>query len=166
LIVGLFCVVLCAYLPLSYIGMEMLSSNRATVGGESLWSKAEKEAVLKLGRYAWSHDEREYQSYLKNLEIPLGDLQARRELEKSHPPLSSASTGFLRGGNHPKDIPGMIHLFRSFRHISYISVALEIWRQADTYIIQLQDLGTRIHVEMTAKHTSLRRLESLLKQVQ
>ncbi len=166
LIVGLFCVALCAYLPLSYYGMEMLSSNRAYVGGESLWSKAQKEAVLKLGRYAWSHDEREYQSYLKNLEIPLGDRQARLELEKSHPSLSSASTGFLRGGNHPKDIPGMIHLLRDFRHVSYMSRAVEIWRQGDNYIVQLQDLGTQIHREMTSRHSSLRHLEKLLKQVQ
>src|SRR5436189_187080 len=105
LIVVSFCVIVFSLLAIDNFGMEVLSSNRAFVGGEALWSRAQKEAVLHLGRYAWSHNEKDYQAYLTSLQIPLGDRQARLELEKPVFDYNSAATGFLRGGNHPKDIP-------------------------------------------------------------
>ncbi len=166
LIVAFFCIDVFGLLALGYFGMEVLSSARAYVGGESLWSKAQKQAVLRLGRYAWSHDERVYKVYLDALQIPLGDRQARLELEKPTPDLGSAATGFLRGGNHPKDIPGMIRLFRRFRHVSYIDHAIDIWRQGDDYILELQRVGEQIHRIMLSDHPAIRRLEKLLEQVQ
>ena len=39
-------------LVLSGISMDILSATRAYVGGESLWSKAQKDAVFYLNRYA------------------------------------------------------------------------------------------------------------------
>jgi len=166
LIVGLFCIDVFVLLSLGYFGMEVLSSARAYVGGESLWSKGQKQAVLRLGRFAWSHNDKEYQEYLKALEIPLGDRQARLELEKRIPDFDAAATGFLRGGNHPKDIPGMIHLFRRYRHVSYISQAIEIWRQGDEYILQLQKVGDQIRRLMSSHHPSLRSLQKLLERAQ
>ena len=35
--------------------LKIVSASRAYVGGESLWSKAQKEAVYSLFRYAQSH---------------------------------------------------------------------------------------------------------------
>ncbi len=149
-----------------YFGMDILSGTRAYVGGEGLWSKAQKQAVLRLGHYAWSHDEKDYQEYLAALEIPLGDHQARVALEESRLDYNAAATGFLRGGNHPKDIPSMIHLFRRFRHVSYINEAIAFWTQGDSDIAELQTVGDQIHHEMTSRSMSLMRLERLLKQVQ
>jgi ABC-type uncharacterized transport system involved in gliding motility auxiliary subunit len=49
-------------LILGYQAIETLSAARAYVGGEGLWSKAQKEAVLSLVRYAASHAKEDYQS--------------------------------------------------------------------------------------------------------
>jgi len=166
LMAWLFCLVVFCLLALNYFGMDILSSSRAYVGGEGLWSKAQKEAVLRLERYIWSHDEREYQAYLEALGVPLGDHQARLELEKPRPNFTIAWTGFQRGGNHPKDIAGMIHLLRRFGKVSYIRRAVDFWRQGDMYIAQLQNMGELIHREITSGHPSLKTLETFLKAVQ
>ena len=40
---------------LSSVSTNIMSSVRAYVGGESLWSKAQKESVVALNRYATTH---------------------------------------------------------------------------------------------------------------
>ncbi len=72
------------------------------MGGEGLWSKAQKEAVLSLVRYAASHAKEDYQRFQQALQTPLGDKQARLELEKESPNLKMVYDGFLQGRNRPK----------------------------------------------------------------
>src|SRR5258708_12849361 len=100
--------------------MEMLSGARAYVGGESLWSKGQKEAVVQIGRYASTHDEKTYHIYLKNIAVPLGDHVARLELNKPNLDYNAAAAGFLRGGNHPDDVPMLINTYPRFRHVTFI----------------------------------------------
>lgn len=47
--------------------MNKLSAVRAFVGGESLWSKAQKNAVYSLQRFSITKDERDYEAFLKYL---------------------------------------------------------------------------------------------------
>jgi signal transduction histidine kinase len=166
IIIGPFCLVVCGLIPITYFGIDAFTSTRAYVGGEALWSKAQKEAVLALERYVWSHNEGDYQHYLEALVIPLGDKEARLELEKTHPDMNRATQGFLRGGNHPKDIPGMIHLFRRFRHVSFIDQAIRIWSKGDYYISQLEDSGAQIHREMANGRMTESQRQTYLQHVQ
>jgi len=50
-ILWLFLVIVVSLLGLSYITIQNLSAARAYVGGEGLWSKAQKQAVYDLLRY-------------------------------------------------------------------------------------------------------------------
>src|SRR3954452_22306660 len=81
--------------------MDVLSSARAYVGGESLWSKAQKQAVLYLNQYVDSRSEADYQAFLKAISVSLGDRKARLELDREVPDVSVAREGFLEGQNHP-----------------------------------------------------------------
>src|ERR1051326_1684382 len=85
-----------------------LSSTRATVSAEGLWSKAEKDAVYSLRKYCDTHNEEDYHSFLNFIHVPLGDLNARFELQKDQPDMNIVTRGFLEGRNDPDDIPGMI----------------------------------------------------------
>lgn len=111
--------------------MNILSSVRAFVGGESLWSKAQKDAVSELRQYAYSGKEEHYFQFMEHTRVPLGDRKARIELEKDDPDLAVAYQGFVEGRVHPNDILGVIRLFRGFRHISYIERAVSIWAEGD-----------------------------------
>ncbi|MGI9024377.1 MAG: EAL domain-containing protein, partial [Burkholderiaceae bacterium] len=113
------------------ISLDMLSSARAFVGGESLWAKGQKEAFHSLGRYAQTHAEADYRRYEENIAVSLGDRKARLELSKADPDPALVRRGFLEGRNHPDDIAGMVRLFRRFKHVSFMARAIDIWTAAD-----------------------------------
>src|SRR5947209_8997909 len=104
LIVVLFVLIVGCLLVLANMQMEILSGVRAYVGGEGLWSKGEKDAVHHLARYAETRDERDYRRYLDAIAVPMGDKQARLELEKPAPDPRVVREGFVQGRNHPDDV--------------------------------------------------------------
>ncbi|GAB7543212.1 EAL domain-containing protein [Cupriavidus sp. 8B] len=133
---------------LALVGMasvDMLAAARAFVGGESLWSNAQKEAVLQLLRYGQSGDETAFGAYLRAIAVPLGDRQARLELERADPDFEKVRAGLIAGGNHVDDIPGMIRMFRHFRHVAEIDQAVSVWAQADAEVMALEEQARRLH---------------------
>ncbi|MBA5690593.1 sensor domain-containing diguanylate cyclase [Rugamonas apoptosis] len=154
LIAWLFSAIIVVVLLFSYYGIGLLSAGRAYVGGEGLWSKAQKDAVFALGRYGRYQREEDFQAYRQALNVILGDRQARLELEQPHPDLARARAGFLQGRNHPDDIDGMIGLFRHFRHIPDIDQAITIWARADAQIDRLMALGEQIRQAVRAGDTA------------
>jgi len=119
--------------------LDLLSAARAFVAGESQWSKGQKNAVMHLLRYGKDHDEAEFNAYLSAIAIPLGDHLARIELDRPTPDLARAGAGLLAGGNHPDDIPGMIRLYRNFRHIEEVDAAIRVWAKGDVEIAALHE---------------------------
>ncbi|MES2016197.1 MAG: sensor domain-containing diguanylate cyclase [Pseudomonadota bacterium] len=154
LIAWLFSAIIVLALAFTYYGIGLLSAARAYVGGEGLWSKAQKDAVYSLARYARYHNVHEYQAYRDSLKVNLGDRQARLELGKATPDLGVARAGFLLGRNHPDDIDGMISLFRNFRRVPDIDKAIGIWTRADLEIEQLVILSQKIHAAVQSGQTS------------
>jgi len=130
--------------------VDILASVRAYVGGESLWSKAQKDAVHYLTSYARTGSMDDYVRFEEAIAIPLGDRVAREELEKAEPDLDVARRGFLAGRNNFEDIDGMIRLFRRFRRVSYIDRAIAIWGEADGYMAELVAAGSELHRVVTA----------------
>lgn len=128
------------------LSIDVLSAVRAYVGGESLWSRGQKNAVYFLNLYLRTGQQKFFGQYKAALAFPLGDLYGRQALEQDD--LPAAAEGFLQGGNHPNDIPGLIWLFRYFRRISYLRVAVEQWVATDSMLLQLAKFGDEIQSEM------------------
>ncbi len=145
LIVWIFVAIVVGLMAFAYYSFGLMSAARAYVGGEGLWSKAQKESVLALSRYVKDHRPEDYQAFQDALRVNLGDRQARLELEKSNPDSQIAADGFKLGRNHADDIDGMIHLYRNFRKVPELDKAIGIWATADGYIDQLLVLGRAIH---------------------
>lgn len=135
---------------LAGVSLEMLSSVRAYVGGEGLWSKGQKDAIHFISVYSQTGDERFFGRFKMAIAIPLSDRDARYALEKHPPDLDAARDGLQGGGNHPGDIPGMIRLFRYFQHGPYMATAIEHWRGTDPFLDQLASLGAAIHEEWSS----------------
>jgi PAS domain S-box-containing protein len=161
----LFGAIVISLLTLSYITIENLSSARAYVGGEGLWSKAQKQAVYDLLRYSMSHSESDFQNYREALLVPLGDRQARLELEKPVPNMSIVRRGFIQGRNSPDDVVGMAKLFRRFGNTKYMSEAVSIWGQGDALIEQLQRLGDSMHDEISSGKPDALKVAEIARQV-
>jgi signal transduction histidine kinase len=121
--------------------MHTLSAVRAFVGGEGLWSKAQKSAVSNLQKYILTGDESFYGAYLESLRVPLGDRRARLELEKPVPDRRVIYEGFVEGRISGDDVPALIDLFRRFNRVSYLKEAIEIWREGDRTFDELMAFG-------------------------
>jgi signal transduction histidine kinase/ActR/RegA family two-component response regulator len=125
--------------------IKTLSAVRSYVGGEGLWSKAQKDALGHLRTYAYSHDEKDYQAFQDFLKVPLGDGMARTALEKSVPDYEMARKGFLAGRNHPDDIDGMINLMLRFNQIKYLKQTIYYWKKAEGIMIKLIPVSEQLH---------------------
>lgn len=153
LVVAIFVAIVVGLVAFAYYSFGLMSAARAYVGGEGLWSKAQKDAVLALSRYVADQKPVDYQNFQEALKVSLGDRQARLELDKADPDWQKAADGFLQGRNHADDVDGMIHLYRSFRTVPELARAIAVWSAADALIDELIALGTKIHA--TAQSASL-----------
>jgi PAS domain S-box-containing protein len=165
IIVVVFVLIFLSFLIVDNFRIQTLASIRAYVEGEGLWSKAQKESVIALHRYARSHDERDFQDYANAIQVPLGDHQARLELEKPDPNYDVVDHGLLQGGNHSDDLRGMARLFRRFRHVSYMSAAIDTWAQGDRDIAQLEEAAARLHDEIASGSTDPGTIEPLVHRI-
>jgi diguanylate cyclase (GGDEF)-like protein/PAS domain S-box-containing protein len=132
-------------LAVAIFSIEMLSTIRAYVGGESQYSKGQKNATYYLTQYAASHAESDFQRYLLAVAAPLGDRRARLALVEDPPDLDSARAGFVAGGNDPADVPSMIWMFRWFASVEPMKTAIDIWTRGDAYSLRISTLAERLH---------------------
>lgn len=148
--VGIMALLVTVELCTLWFAVSTLSSVRSFVAGEGLWSKAEKDAVLRLHMYAYTHREEDYQTFLHLLKVPAGDRKARLALQKPKPDMAAARQGFLEGGNHHDDIDGMMRLILRFHEISYLKRAFTLWANAEPIINQLILTGEALHTKIKA----------------
>ena len=135
---------------LAAVGSTAQSGVRAYVGGEGLWSKAQKDAILHLKRYIETGSENDWIAYGRELDVTLGDSVARVELERPEADMSVVAKGFVTGRNAPEDVSAMAMVFRNFRHIGYIDRAITIWTNADMEIGKLRQTADRIRAAVLA----------------
>jgi len=134
LIIWPFVVIVVILVWLSSASMNILMATRAYSEGESLWSKGQKQAIFYLLRYTETQSEVDFRKYRERIAVTLGDKKARLELEKPNPDYAIAWQGFVEGDNHPKDIPGLIMLFRRFRNIDFMVEVIDLWTEGDRLI--------------------------------
>lgn len=140
-----FLAVVVAQALIASLSIYTLSAVRAYVGGESFWSKGQKEAIYFLSLYADSGEPAYYNRYLAAVAIPLADRDGRLALDASEPEHQKAADAFLGGGNHPDDVESMVWLFTNFRSFVYLDRAVTHWTAGDAVIADLTSLAGRIH---------------------
>jgi diguanylate cyclase (GGDEF)-like protein len=154
-------IVLCL-LILANFSFGLLSSVRAYVGGESLWSKAQKDAVYHLQKYAASRAPEELRQFRADIDVPLGDHEARVEMDKPNPDFEKVRQGFIRGGIHLDDIDGMFNLYRRFEWVSFMQRAIRAWEAGDRYVVQLDEAGTLLQREIESSSPNAESVQSIL----
>ena len=165
IIVGVFvAIVVCVFL-LGVLRSDILAGVRAYVGGEGLWSKAQKRAVISLNKYAASRADTDYQHYLAEIAVPIGDKQARLELQRPSPDMAVVQRGFVQGRNSPEDVGSMAMLFRRFGRFGYMARAIAIWTEGDGDIDQLRSLAEGLHAEINSAHSDPQKISAITDQV-
>jgi diguanylate cyclase (GGDEF)-like protein len=161
----MFAAIILCLLILANFSFGLLSSVRAYVGGESLWSKAQKDAVYHLQKYAASRAPEELRQFRADIAVPVGDHEARVEMDKPNPDLEIVRQGFVRGGNHIDDVDGMFNLYRRFGWIGLMQRAIRAWDEGDRYIDRLDETGTLLQHEIESPSPSAEKIQSILAEI-
>jgi PAS domain S-box-containing protein len=139
-----FLVALTVMLAVAVASMATLSTLRAYIGGEGLYSKAQRDAVYYLSRYAASGSAADLAHYRSAISVPLGDGLARMALELEQPRLELARDGLRLGGNDPADIEGMARSFLLFERLPPMREAIKQWTIADGYTARIAAIGAEL----------------------
>lgn len=159
-IIWLFAAIVIGLLLLAIFSLGCLSAARAYVGGESLWSKAQKDAVFHLQKYAATGASAEFEQYRAAIAIPLGDHVARLAMDDPRGDQEIIREGFRRGGIHPDDIDGLVLLYHRFKSTSFMSRAIQAWTQGDVLIARLDEAATRLQREVESPSSDAGRIKS------
>lgn len=146
-----FVLVVAMMLGMMVFSLDLLSSVRTYVTGESMWSKRQKAAVALLHAYARTGSEETFAAYRNAMAVPLGDRRARLALSQPEPDLAAAHAGLAAGDFHQDDIPGAISLFVRYRHTPLMEEPISIWQAADGHIERIDALAERLHRQRQAK---------------
>jgi diguanylate cyclase (GGDEF)-like protein len=164
-IIWLFAAIVLGLLLLSIFSLGSLSAARAYVGGESLWSKAQKDAVFHLQKYAATGSSAEFEQYRAAIAIPLGDHAARLAMDDPRGDPAIIREGFRRGGIHPDDIDGLVLLYHRFKSTSFMSRAINAWTQGDVLIARLDEAAAHLRREVESPSSDSGRIKSDLDDV-
>ena len=165
-VVGIMAVLIAVELGTLYFAVTTLSSVRAFVGAEGLWSKSQKDAVYHLQQYSQTDNEEDLQAFYHFMKVPLGYHKTLMELNKTNLDLDVARQGLLEGRSHPDDTDGMIKLFRRFKDISYIHESINIWAEADATIAELMPIAEKLHAEINSPSPSQDKLDEIIQEIE
>jgi diguanylate cyclase (GGDEF)-like protein len=157
--------------PLLLIMMLMLASGiasvlvvswtRAAEHGLSLWAVAEHQAVHELRRFADTGDEAHYQRFLSEMNVPRSFDSARLQLKSDHPDLAQIRASIQAAGVPPRDVDGIIWLFRMFKHFPPVVRAMDLWGMGSTLASELPLLGAGIRAEYAGGQPDMARVREL-----
>lgn len=164
--VGIMALLIALELGVLVFSINTLSSVRAYVGGEGLWSKAQKDAIYQLMRYGITHNEADYLKFREFMKVSEGDHKARLELSKEKPDWEVARQSFIEGRNHPEDVDGMLKLFRRFHSNAYIHRAIIAWTNADEVVSGFSVIAQKLHAEINSSSPSQERINKLLQEIE
>jgi two-component system, sensor histidine kinase len=152
IVVGVMAFLVMSELLTLLFAMNTLSTVRAFVNGESLWSKAQKEAVISLYDYARTKNPAYYQKFFTEIDVILGDRAGRQEILDNNPyDLEVVKKNLLRGKNHPDDVEGLAKLIDRFHNVKYIAEPIALWTEADIMVDRLTILGQQLHQQISSK---------------
>ncbi|WP_277182509.1 EAL domain-containing protein [Caballeronia sp. BR00000012568055] len=139
-----FVAVVASLLALVATSLSIMSSVRAYIGGESTWSKGQKDAVFYLIRYAQTGDQQAYRQYESAIAYPLYLKHARLALDRPDPDVEAAREALIASGVYPADVSSVIWVFRTFRRASYFEAAVTYWTRGDALVDQLAHVADEL----------------------
>jgi two-component system, sensor histidine kinase len=161
-ILGVMAILLATELVVLTYSVSILSAVRAYVGGEGLWSKAQKNAAYYLLKYSYTHHDKDYANFKEFLTVPISDHQARLALLSDPVNYSQAQESLLKGRLHQNDIAGVIWLFTTFQQNHYLNKAIQIWIKGDVLLEEFEKVGEQLHEIITKGNASQNEISALL----
>ncbi|WP_424680795.1 putative bifunctional diguanylate cyclase/phosphodiesterase [Frateuria sp. YIM B11624] len=131
-------------LALTWGALQVQVTLAGFLNGESLWSKAQKQAVIDLDAYAASGNPADLAGFRRNHALVASDRWARDAIASDHFDRDAVARAFARGEVIPSAIPGMIFIFDHFSGAPYIRQAVAAWRSTDESVGELSQIADRL----------------------
>jgi len=100
--------------------------------------------------YLYTENDKNWQSFNKELNIPLGDQLARKAMTQNLND-SIAKKGFRNGNNKEIDLDDLIWVFKNFNSVPFLKEAIHEWKNADESVNQLHKIGLVVHNKIINK---------------
>jgi signal transduction histidine kinase len=170
MIIGAISVLLVFEVAALWFALDTVSAIRAYIGGNSAWSRAQKQSLNDMLTYASSFRESDYTNALAHLTTPLSDEVALKELQKPSFSREAARTALLQGSNAPSDVDAMISVYRRLSWLPPLQRATRLWEEANLALHQQIAIGGELHaliqsIDDTPTDIQVARLKTLTRRM-
>jgi len=131
-------------LALTWGALQTQGALAGFLNGESVWSKAQKQAVVALDTYAGNGSARSLADFQRNLTVLNTDRWARDTIIAGHYDYDAVVDALRRSDAMPTAIPGVIFILHHFSGAPYMREALRAWRSTDDSIAELGAIATEL----------------------
>ena len=129
---------------LTWIVLQVQITLAGFLNSESLWSKAQKQAVIDLGSYAARGDAAALARFQHSYDVLESDRWGRDAIATGDYTRGQIEEVFRRGSIMPAAQPGMIFMLEHFSTAPHIRQALEAWRSTDSKIAELKVIADEL----------------------
>ncbi|MDR6641803.1 diguanylate cyclase (GGDEF)-like protein/PAS domain S-box-containing protein [Luteibacter sp. 1214] len=131
-------------LALTWVALQTQVTLAGFLNGESLWAKAQKQAVIDLDEYAAHGRPGDLAAYRRNFAVLMADRSSRDAIASGRYEQAAVEDGFARGGVIPEAISGMVFIFRYFDGMPYVREAIAEWRSVDASLAEIDEIAGRL----------------------
>jgi diguanylate cyclase (GGDEF)-like protein/PAS domain S-box-containing protein len=114
------------------------------LNSESVWSKAQKQAVIALQSFAVSGKAEDLRAFESNYSVLESDRRARDEIASGHFDRATVAQAFVRGSVMPSAQSGMILILRHLQGAPHLKQALAAWRSTDAAVAELAEISKNL----------------------
>ena len=146
-------------LGLTWGAMKIQVALAGFLNGESVWSKAQKQAVIDLQAYAASGSPENLDSFKRNYALLGYDRWVRDATASGHYDYRDIKAALSHGNAIPEAVPGVVFMFTHFPNAPYMKQALRAWRSTDGAIAELQTISDELQRSYAAGGPSTQEIE-------
>lgn len=131
-------------LALTWGALQVQVTLAGFLNGESVWSKAQKQAVVDLLGYAETGDATRLAAFHENYGLLRSDGWARDAIASGQYDPTQIHQAFQRGKILAQSEPGMIFMLRYCTGAPHMREAVSLWREADRPLSRLDDVAREL----------------------
>ncbi|MGH8112965.1 MAG: putative bifunctional diguanylate cyclase/phosphodiesterase [Rhodanobacteraceae bacterium] len=148
-------------LALTWLAMQVQVTLAGFLNGESVWSKAQKQAVIDLDAYALSGSSQYYADFLSKFQVLKSDRWTRDAVAHADYNQKQFDEAYAAGDMMPGAKTGIVVAVRYFAWAPYVKQALEEWRATDPLLDRLEQVANELHAAYGAGPPAPRELAEL-----
>ncbi len=142
-------------LTLTWGALQLQVALAGFLNSESVWSKAQKQAVVDLSTYAMDGTQADLDRFKRNYDVLITTGRARDAVLSGHYDYRDVASALRRSGAIPTAIRGVVFMAHRFASAPYMGDALQAWRSTDSSIEELGKISLELqHAYATGAMTS------------